>query len=192
MKKQVFRKTSSFMAVFMALSWFGGVCLAGPLAWAPCKGKVKISTINIINYFTFPTKAFRHFHDSKYNFIHTYEHETHTSKGWAKLDKYRYWSSNMPHAYLDTQASDWRSDVDNYAVGTLRAILLASGKEYYTALTIQNTKSSATKIKVKGQWGKVTNKHLPLTDPWQCLFPIETVSLATTYGPRSSYFSWGY
>ncbi len=100
--------------------------------WAPSSGYSSVNQTKTYNRFKFTSLA------GQYGNEDSYEHETQVyNNSFADYDGY--WSSSLPSKYYDTPFSD---DIDNFTIGSARAVDLQDGKYYYTYMALRKGNTS--------------------------------------------------
>ena len=150
-------------------------------SWAPYTGGITISGSYIYNTFTFNNV-------SDYGLMSAYEHETLVyNRAWA--DYKGYWSSNLPKAYLDTQAFD-RGNIDVFAVGAALGENLRANKQYYTYIRLkQNQSANPNLIQVKGQ---LSYRIYPTCYSTWCIFGKAHTGAMTQFSYVPTCRGWRY
>ncbi len=156
-------------------------------AWSPYKGTSKVDKSYSYQTFYFDNTAINDF--KSYSGWVGYEHETLIDN--ANFADYRgkYWGSNMPYAYLDTQAFDG-NETDNFAIGTTRPEEMQAGTRYWTYYPFTSGSASTAPVRIKAQLG-----YAPFAgcDSWAwCVIKAlaTTHSLTTFTAPINYEKSW--
>ncbi len=126
--------------LFLALSivFIASQVFAGEL-WAPIEGYSSITQKGAYNRFRFTSLVVGQYKENE-----TYEHETQVyNKNFA--DYAGRWRSDMPAKYYDTQIFDFppfAADIDNFTVGSEKAMDLRDGKNYFTFILLKKGNGS--------------------------------------------------